>query len=179
MSGVGRRAFASDRELDRSKRGQCNGTAKARKVRRMWASAAQNRLTVSRRRARFEREHALVDRAQLARHGLVAKLIGEALAPASAEPPSQIGIARKIGTHWTLGVEVRDHNEIPEYKRWENTAIYLGPVVCYKRSGWFGTLSVMPQIYGANYTGNPDNNPHLELEGHERINIRLIFGFSF
>lgn len=89
------------------------------------------------------------------------------------------GIARKIGSHWTLGVEVRDHNEIPEYKRWENTAIYLGPVVCYKRAGWFGTLSVMPQIYGVNYTGNPDNNTHLELEGHERINIRLICGFNF
>ncbi|KAB2653517.1 MAG: hypothetical protein DVB33_02780 [Verrucomicrobia bacterium] len=89
------------------------------------------------------------------------------------------GIARKLGSNWTLGIEVRDHNEIPEYRRWENTALYVGPVVCYKRSGWFGTLSVMPQLYGANYTGNPDNNTHLELEGHERINIRLIFGFGF
>ena len=37
----------------------------------------------------------------------------------------------------------------------------------------------MPQIYGWNQSGNPDQNPHLELEGHERLNIRLIVGYSF
>jgi hypothetical protein len=23
------------------------------------------------------------------------------------------------------------------------------------------------------------HNPHLELEGHERVNVRLLFGFDF
>ena len=39
------------------------------------------------------------------------------------------------------------------------------------------TLTVMAQAYGANYEGDPDGNHHLELEAHERWNVRLIFGF--
>jgi hypothetical protein len=38
---------------------------------------------------------------------------------------------------------------------------------------------VLPQIYGANFIGNPDNNDHLDLEGHERVNVRLLVGISF
>ncbi len=37
----------------------------------------------------------------------------------------------------------------------------------------------MPQIYGANFTGDPDNNPHLDLAGHERVNVRFIIGIEF
>ena len=90
-----------------------------------------------------------------------------------------LGVTRRLSARWWLGLEARDHNEIPEYREWENTAVYLGPVLCYKRRNWFATMSVMPQIYGANFTGNPDHNSHLELEGHERVNARLVFGFDF
>jgi hypothetical protein len=89
------------------------------------------------------------------------------------------GLTRQWSSRWWLGVEFRNHNEIPEYKEWENTAFYLGPVVCYRRANWFATLTVMPQIYGANFTGDPDKNHHLELEGHERVNVRLILGVDF
>ena len=89
------------------------------------------------------------------------------------------GLGRDLGKHWFAGLEFRNHNEIPEYKDWENTAFFLGPVVSYRTEKWWATLTVMPQIYGANYTGNPDNNSHFELEGHERVNVRLMFGFSF
>jgi hypothetical protein len=40
-------------------------------------------------------------------------------------------------------------------------------------------LTVMPQVVGANFAGNVDNNHNLELEGHERWNVRLIAGISF
>jgi hypothetical protein len=92
---------------------------------------------------------------------------------------ASVGLAWRLASRWWLGIEARDHNEIPEYREWENTAVYLGPVVCYKRAGWFATLSVMPQIYGANFGGDPDGNRYLDLEGHERLNVRLIFGFDF
>jgi hypothetical protein len=36
----------------------------------------------------------------------------------------------------------------------------------------------MPQIFGANFNGNPGGNSQLELEGHERVNIRLMIGIS-
>jgi hypothetical protein len=92
---------------------------------------------------------------------------------------ASLGVARRLGSRFWIGLEARDHNEIPEYREWENTAVYLGPVVCYRRARWFATLSVMPQIYGANFTGDPDRNHHLDLEGHERLNVRFIFGFDF
>jgi len=63
--------------------------------------------------------------------------------------------------------------------RAENTALYVGPVVTYTRDKWWATLSVMPQVYGANFQDNPDGNTHLDLEGHERVNVRLIFGLNF
>lgn len=89
------------------------------------------------------------------------------------------GLARQLTRRWSVGIEVRDHNELPDYKEWENTAVFVGPVVSYRRLNWWAALSVMPQVYGANYQGNVDNNSHLELEGHERLNMRLLFGFSF
>ena len=95
------------------------------------------------------------------------------------ELEASFGIARLLNKRWALGVELRDHNELPEYKKWENTALYLGPVLSYRNDKWWSALTVMPQIYGVNFGGNPDNNRQLDLEGHERVNIRLIFGFGF
>ncbi|MGN6552794.1 MAG: hypothetical protein ACTHLW_03565 [Verrucomicrobiota bacterium] len=89
------------------------------------------------------------------------------------------GLTRRLNDHWSLGFEARDHNELPEYEQWENTAFYLGPVVTFQQEKWWATLTVMPQICGANFSENPDGNSHLELEGHERLNMRLIVGFSF
>ncbi len=90
-----------------------------------------------------------------------------------------LGVARYMNKRWTFGVELRDHNELPDYKRWENTALFFGPVVSYRQENWWATLSVLAQVYGANFGGDPDGNPHLELEGHERVNSRLFFGISF
>jgi hypothetical protein len=88
------------------------------------------------------------------------------------------GLARNLTEHWTLGLEVRDHNELPMYQQWENSAVYLGPTLSYHRQKWWAAFSVLPQIYGWNQ-GNPDQNPQLELEGHERLNLRLLVGYSF
>jgi len=90
-----------------------------------------------------------------------------------------LGITRHFGPRWSVGLEARDNNELPDYQIWENTALYVGPVATYAEERWWATLSVMPQVYGANFQDNPDGNSHLDLEGHERWNVRLIFGFSF
>lgn len=89
------------------------------------------------------------------------------------------GISRDLGKHWSLGLELRDNNELPEYRRWENTALFLGPVVNYRQEKWWATLTVLPQIYGRSFLGNPDNNRTLDLAGHERLNLRLIVGIDF
>ena len=89
------------------------------------------------------------------------------------------GLSRQINQRWAVGFELRDHNELPDYKEWENTALYVGPVVNYRSEKWWATLAVMPQIYGHSFGTDPDGNPHLELAGHERVNVRLIMGFEF
>jgi hypothetical protein len=89
------------------------------------------------------------------------------------------GLTRNLNKYWSLGLEAREHNELPEYRIWENTAFNLGPVVTYSRDRWWATLSVLPQIVGANFAENVDSNHNLELEGHERVDVRLIVGFSF
>lgn len=90
------------------------------------------------------------------------------------------GLTRLIGKHWAVGFEARNHYELPEYEEWENTALYIGPVVSYRRGNWWATLTVMPQVWGKTFHGeDPDGNNHLELEGHERWNSRLLIGYSF
>lgn len=75
-----------------------------------------------------------------------------------------LGVSRNLGKHWSVGIEARDHNELPEYERWENTALYLGPVINYRRGNWSATLSVLPQIFGVNFGENPDRNTRLTLK---------------
>ena len=71
-------------------------------------------------------------------------------------------------------------SEIPEYKDWENTAFFVGPVVSYRREDWYATLSLLPQVWGTGTSGgaDPDGVSGLELEGHERMNIRVIIGID-
>lgn len=48
----------------------------------------------------------------------------------------------------------------------------------YRQEKWWAALTVLPQIYGANFGGDPDGHPNLELTGHERVNVRLIVSLS-
>jgi len=53
------------------------------------------------------------------------------------ELAASFGIARDLSANWSLGLEVLDHNEIPDYKKWENTAVFVGPVVSYRKDKWW------------------------------------------
>jgi hypothetical protein len=94
------------------------------------------------------------------------------------ELEADVGIARDLGKHWSLGLEARDHNELPEYGIWENTALFVGPAISYRQEKWWAALSVMPQIFGANFHGDPDGNGNLDLAGHERVNVRLMVSIT-
>ncbi len=58
------------------------------------------------------------------------------------ELEASFGLARQLGKHWSLGLEARDHNEIPDYRHWENTAVFAGPVLNYREENWWATLTV-------------------------------------
>jgi hypothetical protein len=89
------------------------------------------------------------------------------------------GIARHLGKNWTLGLEVRNVNTLPDYNEWESSAVYLGPVVSYHQEKWWAALTIMPQIWGKNYDGGGDGNATLDLVHNERVSVRLIFGIGF
>jgi len=95
------------------------------------------------------------------------------------ELEATFGLAYDLNPRWSLGLEVRSLSELPEYETWEYTALFLGPVISYRQEKWWAALTVLPQVYGRNYHGNPDDNTSLVLDAQERLNIRLLLGFSF
>ena len=66
----------------------------------------------------------------------------------------------------------------PDYKEFENAAVFIGPTVSYRQEKWWAALSVLPQIYGWNRDGSADGNSHLELVDHEKVNVRLLIGIN-
>lgn len=103
----------------------------------------------------------------------------ENLSDTEGEVGASFGLARDLGKNWALGLECRNENIFPEYESWENSALFLGPVLSYRQERWWGALTVMPQIYGWNDSSSQDGNDHLELADHEKVNIRLLLGFNF
>lgn len=96
-----------------------------------------------------------------------------------AEVGASFGVARDIGQHWSLGLELRSQSLLPDYDAWENSALYVGPTLGFRQEKWWAVLSVQPQVYGWNDRRASDGNAHLELNDHERFNIRFLTGFSF
>lgn len=91
-----------------------------------------------------------------------------------------LGISRDMSSRWSLGMELRNHNAFPDYKRWEYTSFYAGPAINYRQEKWWATLSVLPQVFGRNFlAGSNDNHSNLVLDEQERVHIRLIFGIDF
>jgi hypothetical protein len=103
----------------------------------------------------------------------------EDLSETEGEIGASLGVARDLGKHWSVGLELVNHNLLPEYRIWENSALFLGPTASYRREKWWTALTVLPQIYGWNSSNAPDGDSHLELKDHEKLQIRLLFGFNF
>ena len=88
------------------------------------------------------------------------------------------GFSYQLNGNWNLGFELRNHSEYTKDNGWEHAALFGGPVVAYRTSGWWFTLTVLPQLYAfKNEPGNTHN--HLELQAHERIETRLLFAYEF
>lgn len=90
-----------------------------------------------------------------------------------------LGVARLLGKNWAVGLEALSETEAEDYKDWDSVAVFAGPVVSYRSEQWWAALTVMPQVWGSNLHGNPDNDRHFDLAGHERVQARLIFGINF
>jgi len=85
-----------------------------------------------------------------------------------------VGLARATSAkHWSVGLELRDHTmSFLNTAKWERTRpLFLGPVVSLSAGEVVGgadgpcpksTVRILAETLTA--------NPHLELEGHERVN---------
>jgi hypothetical protein len=87
------------------------------------------------------------------------------------------GLAYKINSHWSVGVEGRNHRVFApglSFSHREADAWFVGPNLHYAGARWWATLTVLPQVHGS-----PDTRDGLELEEHEKIEVRLIAGINF
>jgi hypothetical protein len=92
---------------------------------------------------------------------------------------ASFGLAYELGKNWSVGIEGKNTAAMPHYSQIEYDAVHVGPVVSYRQEKWWAALTVMPQVWGKNFDGNPDNNTHLDLAHNERVNVRLLVGISF
>jgi len=84
------------------------------------------------------------------------------------------GSEYNLGAGFHLGVEARLNNVWEGGTGFVGGALFLGPVVSYVRPTWWVALSVLAQVVGYG-SGTVDG---LELDEHERINVRLLAGFD-
>ena len=87
---------------------------------------------------------------------------------------ASFGAEYEVGAGFHVGVESRVNAVWEGGTGFVGGAVFLGPVVSYVRPTWWVALSVMPQVAGF---GSGTVNG-LELDEHERINIRLLAGFD-
>jgi hypothetical protein len=86
--------------------------------------------------------------------------------------------------NFSAGVELTNQNEIApevhadgsEEDEWEFSVLSAGPVVSYSAETWWATLTVLPQL--ANLK-REEGTTVRELEEHEKVATRLIFGAHF
>ena len=87
------------------------------------------------------------------------------------------GIAYKLNSHWSVGVEGRNHQAFApglDFSHRVANAWFVGPNVHYALGKWWATLTVLPQVHGS-----PNTRNGLELEEHEKIEVRLIAAINF
>jgi hypothetical protein len=95
------------------------------------------------------------------------------------------GLSYRFAPNWYGGLEFRNHREFANFEKQEHQASFLGPNVHYGGRAWWATLSILPQIAGSptflgfDANGNAIENSPRHLAEHEKLEIRLRFGYNF
>ena len=92
------------------------------------------------------------------------------------EPEIDLAYMRMVKKNLGLGLELRNSNEI-EDGNWNFSALYGGPTLFYSGNKHFIILNVLPQWMNLHKTDDAPNN--LVLNAREKVEIRLLVGFSF
>jgi hypothetical protein len=90
-----------------------------------------------------------------------------------------LGVSYPVSQHFTLGLELRNHNEFAkeagsEEFEYEHSALFLGPNVSYATESWWMSFSLLPQLPALM---KEEGGSMFVLDEHEQINARLLFSF--
>jgi hypothetical protein len=89
-------------------------------------------------------------------------------------------LSRRISKHWTAGIQIRDHSDLPEYRRIASNKLMCGPMVRCNADRWWVALSVMPKMFDYSFVANSDTTVQNEnFEGNQKLSTRLMFGLCF
>ncbi|MBI3502920.1 MAG: hypothetical protein HY063_14105 [Bacteroidetes bacterium] len=92
------------------------------------------------------------------------------------EPEVDLAYMHLLKTNFGIGLEAVNKNEI-EDEKWNFSAVFAGPTFYYSGGKHFLILNVLPQWANLYKTEDAPNN--LVLNAHEKLEVRLLLGFSF
>jgi hypothetical protein len=86
------------------------------------------------------------------------------------------GLSYNINNSWNIGLEARNVNEVEEGE-WETSVLFAGPGFSYVKGPIWINLTILPQVTGLKYENSDDSGTI--LEGHEKLETRLLFSYVF
>lgn len=106
------------------------------------------------------------------------------------EIEADLALGYFITDNFSIGLEIRNHNEMAKGHEeagmagmemageegdleFEHSVLFAGPVISYAADRWWAALTVLPQIAALS---GASKDSILDLEGHERVETRLILG---
>lgn len=96
---------------------------------------------------------------------LEAKWEGDQLEERSGEITQSLGLSYEISPALLLGAELLHEIDLPDWSEADDSVVYAGPNLSYRRGNWWATLTPLAQL----------TNVGSEVD----FQTRLIFGFSF
>lgn len=96
---------------------------------------------------------------------LEAKWEGDRLEERGGEIAQSIGVSYEISPTLLVGAELLHEIDLPDWSEAEESVLYAGPNLSYRRGNWWATLTPLAQL----------TNVRSEVD----FQTRLIFGFSF
>lgn len=96
---------------------------------------------------------------------LEAKWEGDRLEERGAELAQSFGVSYEVSPALLVGTELLHEIDIPDWSRAEDSILYGGPNLSYRRGNWWATVTPLAQL----------TNVSSEVD----FQARLIFGFSF
>lgn len=86
------------------------------------------------------------------------------------------GYSYNIDKNWNIGAEVIDRNVYITEDRFTQSALFAGPTVAYNTDKFWLNLSFSPEVVGLH---NPDGMSGLNVDEFSKMDIRLLFSYSF